>query len=305
MRIVSLLPSTTEIICELGLEKQLVGRSHECKQSKYIRSLPSITTPEIKPKENSRDIHSDVQNLVENGLSVYKVDGDTLGKLKPDLVLTQDHCEVCAASLDDVEKAVQSHCSSDTRVVSVSPETIADIFDSILTIGEAAGVKITAVKLADELKMRFDIISQTINGKPRLEIITIEWLDPLMTGGNWIPELVNLAGGEPILAEPGEHSPVVDWVQILDRNPDKLLIMPCGYTIGQTEKEMHLLTGRDGWQDMKAVKNREVYLLDGDRFFNRPGPGIYESARILAEILHPNLFKPISRNDGWIQWNHA
>ncbi len=305
MRIVSLLPGTTEIICKLGLEEHLAGRSHECNQSRFIRSLPVLTSPAIKRSENSREIHSEVQNLIENGLSVYKVDGEKLGELKPDLVLTQDHCEVCAASLDEVEEAVQAHCSANTTVVSVSPETLVEIFDSIEAIGKAANVKKKADMLIDELRMRIGIISQTINGTERDEVITLEWLDPLMTGGNWIPELVDLAGGESILAEPGVHSPVVEWNLILERNPDKLLIMPCGYTIPQTIKEMHMLTEREGWHSLKAVKNNEVYILDGDRFFNRPGPGIYDSTRILAEIFHPNLFKPISRKDGWVHWKHS
>jgi iron complex transport system substrate-binding protein len=305
MRIVSLLPSTTEIICELGLEKQLVGRSHECRQSEYVRSLPVITTPELKTEKNSGDIHSGVQYLVENGLSVFKTDGDLLGKLKPDLVLTQDHCEVCAASLDDVEQAVHTYCSPDTTVLSVSPETIDEIFESILAIGEAANVTDIAGKLVEELVMRFGIIRQTVNGTPRNNVVTLEWLDPLMTGGNWIPELVEFAGGEPTLAEAGIHSPAVKWHKIMDQNPDKLLITPCGYPIHQTKKEMHLLTSRDGWQELKAVKNDEIYILDGDRFFNRPGPGIYDSARIVAEINHPGLFKPLYENDGWVRWSHA
>lgn len=305
MKIVSLLPSTTEIISALGLERSLIGRSHECNQSGYIRSLPAITSPQIKSKESSRNIHSEVQNLIKNGLSVFTVNGDALSKLKPDLVLTQDHCEVCAASLNEVEKAVQTHCSTDTIVISVSPESVEDILKSFLKIGKAVQAEKTAMKLVEDLKMRFDIISQTINGATRKEIITIEWLDPLMTGGNWIPELVNIAGAESLLTEAGKHSPVIQWEHILNADPEKLFIMPCGYSIDQTKKEMPRLADKNGWNDLKAVKNSEVYLLDGDRFFNRSGPGIYDSARILAEINHPKLFKPLYKNDGWIRWISA
>jgi iron complex transport system substrate-binding protein len=302
MRIVSLLPSITEIICELGLQHQLVGRSHECRQSEYIRSLPAITSPEIKTKADSSRIHSDVQELIENGLSVYKIDGERLRELQPDLIITQDHCEVCAASLSDVQQAVESFCTNNPDVVSVAPETLRDVFESVLTIGKAAQAGEAAKKLVDDLAIRFEIIRRTINGTLREETVTLEWLDPLMTGGNWIPELVEIAGGDSCLAEPGKHSPVIEWEKVIDANPDKLLIAPCGYTIHQTQKEMHLLTNRKGWQNLKAVKSGEVYLLDGDRFFNRPGPGIYDSARIIAEINHPDLFKPLYENDGWVRW---
>lgn len=302
MRIVSLLPSTTEIICELGLQHQLVGRSHECLQNESIRSLPSLTSPEIKTIADSSKIHSDVQELIENGLSIYKIDGERLRELKPDLIITQDHCKVCAASLTDVKQAVQSFCTNSPQIVSVAPETLSGIIESIRTIGKAAEAAETAEKLVDDLAIRFDIIRRTINGTPREEVVTLEWLNPLMTGGNWIPELVDIAGGDSCLAEPGKHSPVIEWEKIMETNPDKLLIAPCGYTIHQTNNEMHLLTNRIGWKNLKAVKRGEVFLLDGDRFFNRPGPGIYDSARIIAEINHPVLFKSIYENDGWVRW---
>jgi len=254
--------------------------------------------------KGSKDIHSGVQSLVENGLSVYKIDAETLESLNPDLILTQDHCEVCAATLQDVEQAVRSHCSADTRVLSVSPETIADVFDSILAISEAANVENRAHHLVEELQLRLGIIRQTISGKPRKKIVTVEWMEPLMTGGNWIPELVELAGGEAHLAEAGKHSPVIQWGQILQADPDQLLIMPCGYGLNQTISEMNLLTEKSGWNDLKACTRDEIYIVDGDRFFNRPGPGLYDSARILAEIMHPNLFKPIYRDDGWTKWGY-
>jgi len=305
MKIVSLLPSATEIICALGLEEHLVGRSHECTQSKYIQSLPAITSPELKTGLDSKEIHSCIQKLVENGLSVYKIDAETLESLNPDLILTQDHCEVCAASLQDVEMAVRSHCTSQTKVLSVSPETLDDVFESIKAIGEAADVENRAHHLVEELQLRLGIIRQTVNGSPRNKVVTIEWMEPLMTGGNWIPELVELAGGNALLAEQGKHSPVIDWERILQADPNQLLIMPCGFTIHQSRKQIHLLTEKEGWKELKAFSENEIYILDGDRFFNRPGPGMYDSARILAEVMHPNLFKPIYRENGWTQWNHS
>lgn len=301
MRIVSLLPSVTEIICELGFEEQLVGRSHECDQPESVKKLPALTDSTIKNTGNSTEIDQNIKSLLKNGLSIFNVKAGQLAEINPDIVFTQDHCEVCAVSLDDVKSAVNEYCGEDTEVISLSPSNLSEIYQSIQTIGRSLDAKEKSRELVDELQLRMDIIRNTVIGEPVKRVACLEWMEPLMTGGNWIPELVGIAGGEYLLSEPGEHSPWIDWKEIVSENPDLLLLMPCGYDINQTLQEMHLLTQKKDWASLNAVKNNEVYILDGNRFFNRPGTTIYESARIVGEILHPNLFKPIHHKKGWIR----
>lgn len=303
MKIVSLLPSATEIICELGLEDQLIGRSHECENPPSVKALPAVTHSSVKNTGNSFEIDQNIKSLLKNGLSIFSVKADLLAELNPDIVITQDHCEVCAVSLNDVKTAVQKYCNNDIQVISLSPTSLSEIFDSFHTIGEALGAEEKADRLAEELRVRLDIIQNTVIGEPVKRVACIEWIEPLMTGGNWIPELLEIAGGEYLLSEPGKHSPWIEWHDIVDENPDVILVMPCGYSIEQTLEEVHLLTQKEEWNELKAVQNKEVYILDGNLFFNRPGPGIYESTRILGEILHPHLFKPVHHKDGWIRLN--
>ena len=303
MRIVSLLPSATEIICELGFESQLVGRSHECNIPSSVQNLPPITDSSIKNTGKSSEINTNVQSLIQNGLSIFSVNTETLSEIDPDIIFTQDHCDVCAVPLSDVKQAVQISCKEDVEVISISPTNLLEIFQSFLKIGKALGAEEKSKELVDELKVRLDIIRKTVIGEPVKRVVTIEWIDPLMTGGNWIPEIIEVAGGEYVLSEPGKHSPWIKWTSIVDEDPDSILIMPCGYSIDQTIQEIQILTKKENWSNLKAVQNEEIYILDGNRYFNRPGPSIYESTRILGEVLHPNLFKPIHQSDGWIRFD--
>lgn len=300
MRIVSLLPSATEIICELGFEDQLVGRSHECDQPKSITNLPALTGSSVKNSGNSSEIDKNIKSLLKNGLSIFNVNVDLLAKINPDIIFTQDHCEVCAVSLDNVTKAFNEYCGKNTEVVSLSPKNLSEVYQSIQTIGESLDAEEEASQLISNLQLRMDIIRNTVIGEPVKRVACLEWIEPLMTGGNWIPELLEIAGGEYLLSEPGKHSPWTDWEDVVAENPDVILIMPCGYDINQTLDEMQLLTQKEEWSSIKAVQDDEVYILDGNQYFNRPGPSIYESTRILGEILHPNLFKPIHHKKGWI-----
>jgi iron complex transport system substrate-binding protein len=300
MRIVSLLPSTTEIAAALGFTESLVGRSHECDFPERVRTLPVLTEPKYPGQTDSTAIDREVKNLLEQGLSVYEVDADRLAALKPDIILTQDHCEVCAASLADVTEALRSYTDSESvEVISVSPVSLQGIFDSFRVIGDALDAGDIAEELVNEILERLDIIRNTVYGEPEKSVVTIEWIDPLMTAGNWIPEITTIAGGEHLIAEPGKHSPWLKWETVLECDPDVLLIMPCGYSFGQTTRELHLLTEKPGWNELKAIQSGEVYLLEGNQYFNRPGPRIFESTRILAEILHPELFEPVHEGSGW------
>lgn len=303
MKIVSLLPSATEIICELGFKNELVGRSHECENPPSAKDLPAVTDSSVKNTGDSHQIDQNIKSSLENGLSIFTVKSDVLAELNPDIIFTQDHCDVCAISLHEVKKAVHEYCNENTKVISLSPANLSEVFESFHTVGKALNAVEKADELAEELELRLDIIRNTVIGEPVKRVACIEWIEPLMTGGNWIPELLEIAGGEYLLSEPGKHSPWIKWDDIVNENPDVILIMPCGYTIDQTMDEIHHLTEKKNWNDLKAVQNEEVYILDGNRYFNRPGPGIYESTRILGEILHPELFKPVHQKDGWIRLN--
>ncbi|MCC5913776.1 MAG: cobalamin-binding protein [Balneolaceae bacterium] len=304
MRIVSLLPSTTEIVAALGLKDQLVGRSHECDYPKGVDQLPAITSPKYPDDGNSRETDDRVKELLRRGLSVYEVDEIALRELKPDLIVTQDHCEVCAASMGDVRRALQNWMVDEPEVISVSPADLKGIFDSFKTIGEAVERIDEAQTLTEELEERFNILRQSVVGEPAKEVFTIEWIDPLMTAGNWIPELIEIAGGDQLMGEAGKHSPFIEWGDLIKSDPDVILVMPCGYSIEQTLSEMDTLKDGSGWNSLKAVKNNEVYILDGHHYFNRPGPRILDSTRIVAEVLHPHRFKPTFENRGWIRFQY-
>jgi iron complex transport system substrate-binding protein len=289
---VSLLPGLTELVCALGLEDQLEGISHECDFPQSIAMLPSLTSTNYpSPDESSsRDIHESITQLLENALSIYSVDVDLLVDIQPDLILTQHHCDVCAVSYDDLMLAVNQVLGSNTRIVSTSPTNLEEIYQSFTEVADSLSVKQRGEALVSGIQNRFDEIRNTTQKLESPDVLAIEWLDPLMTGGNWMPEMIEIAGGVPHLAEAGKHSPWCEWDDVVSLDPDFILIVPCGYSIEKTLDEMGVLTEREGWRDLAAVKNDNVFILDGNQYFNRPGPRIRESVEILAEILHPEDF---------------
>lgn len=299
MRIVSLLPSTTEIVAALGRQEDLVGRSHECDYPTEISELPACTEPKFQTNGSSRKIDRRVNDLIREGLSVYRVDEQQLAALEPDLIITQDHCEACAASLDEVNEAVHQTLGHEVEILSVSPTDLSSVVQSIREIAKAIDAEEAAGDLTNKMKSELQEIQNHTEPLYHPEVLGLEWLDPLMTAGNWIPQLIQLAGGRPVGATAGEHSKTVDWPEIRRLDPPIITIMPCGYSISQTVKELDTLTNRRGWDQLRAVKNRQVYLLDGHRFFNRPGPRLVDSTRILAEIIHPSIFRK-KDHPGWI-----
>lgn len=302
MKIVSLLPSATEIICALGLGDSLVGRSHECDFPKGVQTLPAVTQPAYPEQKSGLEIDRSIRNLLSSGLSPFEANPDLLRELDPDIIITQDHCDVCAISLNRLKFAAKSYLdNADVDLLSVSPASMLEIMDSIHTIGHALKVPQKATALVTELSERLNIIRQTVQGEPKKNVVTLEWISPLMTAGNWVPELIDIAGGDDLLGVPGDHSPWINFDAVRRADPDFLLIMPCGYSIQDTNNEFDTLEQTDGWLDLKAVREEQVYLLDGNQYFNRPGPRMYDSARILAEILHPDLFQPLYKGTGWIQ----
>lgn len=302
MRIVSLLPSITEIVSALGKQDQLVGRSHECDFPPEVTSLPACTEPKFDAEGNSYQIDQRVKALLQEGLSIYRVDEEVLADLDPDIILTQDHCEVCAASVDEVKEAVHQRLGEDVRVVSVSPSDLSSVIDAIRAIALAIDAEEAMEELTARMKSRLREIQDKVTDLRRPDLLAVEWLDPLMVAENWVPQLIQLAGGNPVGAESGAHSPDISWGTIKRYDPDILTIMPCGYSIDQTLADMSHLTSREGWQNLRAVKNKQVFILDGHHYFNRPGPRLVESTKILAEILHPSLFREGQEHHprGWI-----
>jgi len=290
----------------LGLQNALVGRSHECDFPKHVRSLPSVTSPAYPEQKSGLDTDRTIRDLLGSGISPFEADPDLLRELDPDIIITQDHCEVCAISINRLKSAAKSYLdNSDVEIISVSPSSLQEIMNSIRTIGNALNMPDKADLLVTELAERLNIIRQTVQGETKKSVVTLEWISPLMTAGNWVPELINIAGGDDLLGIPGDHSPWIEFEHVLEADPDYLLIMPCGYSIQDTMNEFDSLSQKDGWRDLKAVREQKVYLLDGNQYFNRPGPRVYDSARILAEILHPNLFQPLYKGSGWISAGRA
>ena len=299
-RVVSLIPSTTEIACALGFRDALVGRSHECDYPDGIAALPILTEPKLDPGAPSLDIDDRVKQLVAEGLSVYRVDVELLRELSPTLILTQDQCEVCAASLRDVEVALADWTGARPRVLSLDPKTLGDVWDDMLRVASALGAAERGRALAAELAERVSQVaeqSQRLRDKPR--VACVEWIEPLMGAGNWMPELVTLAGGRPAFGETGAHSPWLEWEALVAADPDVIFLMPCGFDIERTRGELAPFLDRSGWSELRAVREGRVYVGDGNQYFNRPGPRLVDSLEILAEILHPDHFPARYRGSGW------
>lgn len=303
-KIISLLPAATEIVCALGLEDQLIGRSHECDYPPEVLALPVCSEARFIPGSDSHAIDKQVKEILSDALSIYVVNKELIRSLEPDVVITQNQCEVCAVSEKDVQDALSNYLEKDAEIISLSPNVLADIFEDIRTIAERLGYPERAVTLLEELEERIDLVRHKlkfIDQKPK--VACIEWLSPLMVAGNWTPELVEIAGGESILASAGKHSPFVDFDSIKSENPDILVIMPCGFSVQRTLQEISLLSALPGWSDLNAVKNNRVFIADGNQYFNRSGPRIADSIEILAEIINPKMFSFGYEGNGWLRFN--
>lgn len=298
MRVVSLIASSTEIVCALGCEHLLVGRSHECDFPPSVRQLPVLTTPKFDVEGSSRDIDARVKTIVADALSVYRVDPDALSAAHPDVVITQTQCEVCAVSQRDVEEACQIMGWRPT-IVSLTPNALADVWADIARVARALDVPDAGTALVSRLQARIAAIAERARPLPRPTVACIEWIEPLMSAGNWMPELIDLAGGTSLFGEAGKHSPWMTFADLVARDPDFIFVLPCGFDIARTRREMPALTGLPGWSTLRAVQNGRVFLLDGNQYFNRPGPRLVESLEILAELLHPEAFSFGHRGTGW------
>lgn len=288
MKIASLLPSCTEIACSLGLSENIIGISHECDFPKEIKCKPVLTSSKINPLGTSYQIDKDVMDIVMQGLSVYNIDEEKLKELNPDIILTQDQCEVCAVSLKDVQKAVKSFCNA--KIISLKPEILTDIFSDIKKIASETNKEKEAEELIHQLYSRINYIKNKTKNIEKPRVCIIEWISPLMVAGNWTPELIEIAGGENVLGEHGKHSKKINMEEIINTQPDKIIIIPCGFKINQTINDIHLLTSENLWHELKAVKNNEIYIVDGNSYLNRPSQRIVDTLEILSSIIHPELF---------------
>lgn len=300
VRIVSLIPSATEILANLGLSDAIVGRSHECDYPPEIKNRPICTQARLNSDAPSSEIHHQVNNILQSALSIYQVKTDVLEQLQPTHILTQDQCDVCAVSLKDVEKAVAELTHSSPQIISLQPNVLQDVWNDIERVAHVFGVD--SVKVLENLEARVKICQQKIQGLSLEEVPTvacIEWTDPLMSAGNWIPELVNLAGGQTAFSLTGQPSPHLQWENLLVSNPDIIIFMPCGFDLHRTRQEAQLFTQNSQWHKLHAAQTGRVYITDGNSFFNRPGPRLVDSLEIMSEILHPEIFDYGYKGTAW------
>jgi iron complex transport system substrate-binding protein len=299
-RIVSLLPSCTEMVCALGCGGQIVGRSHECDFPPEIQGVPVCTAPRLNAAGTGAEIDAQVNALSGSGSSIFQIDAALLRRLQPDLVLTQTQCDVCAVSREELEKALPPSPAPRPEILSVAPARLADVWKDMQMIAAALDVAEEGKAVLWTLKNRVvDIIQKTCLLKHRPAVACLEWLDPLMAPGNWLPEMVDLAGGRNLFGEAGRPSRRLDWGSVERADPDALVLLPCGFDLARTRREAATLESRPGWARLRAVKSKNVFLTDGNSYFNRPGPRLVESMEILAEMLHPKLFSCGHEGRGW------
>jgi len=302
MKIASLLPSATEIVCALGLTDQLVGVSHECDYPPEIVGRPVLTEPKIDPRGESATIDAAVRRLVQEGLSVYRIRTTVLEQVRPDLIVTQEQCEVCAVSHSEVVAATRALLAQSATIVSLKPNRLGDILADVQRVADAAHCTPRGTELVARMQERLEAIqrrSQDVHSRPR--VACIEWLEPLMAAGNWVPELVELGGGTYGLVAAGAHSPTLTWDELIAFAPDVVILMPCGFKLEQTQRELSRFTQHPAWQTLPAVRNRRAYAVDGNAYLNRPGPRIVESAELLAGLVQPGFFADRIPRDSYVR----
>lgn len=300
VRIVSLIPGGTEILDALGLTNHIVGRSHECDYPPEIKNRPVCTQARWNYHQQSRKIHDDINDLLQSALSIYEIKTDILEKLQPTHIITQDQCDLCGVTLADVEKAFASLVHTSPQIISLKPHLLEDVWQDIERISDIFGVD--SVHVLENLEARVTICQRKLQGLSSTELPTvacIEWTDPLIIAANWIPELVNLAGGQSQFSVTGQPSSSISWEALLKSNPDIIIFIPCGFDLNRTRQAAQLFIQRPDWEKLHAAQSGRVYVADGNAFFNRPGPRLADSLEILAEILHPEIFDYGYKGTAW------
>jgi iron complex transport system substrate-binding protein len=327
MRIVSLLASGTELCCALGAGDRLVGRSHECDYPAWVKALPAVSEPTFDITGTSAEIDRRVRERLRAGQPLYRVDEEVLARLRPDVLITQTHCEVCAVTPGDflpqnpqrvpnlprwapaAEPPTPDamHGSSAPRlerrqVVALSAGTLEGILDGFRSVAQVLDLAEAAERLVEDLRGRVSAVEREVAGLPRPSLVCLEWIDPIFCMGNWGPELVALAGGDNRLGIAGAHSTTGAWDDVRRADPEVLVVAPCGFDIERTEREMPTLGSQPGWSELRAVRAGRVYVADGNLYFNRSGPSVFDSVRILAEMLHPKALPPSFEGRAWRRW---
>lgn len=286
-RICSLLPSATEIVCALGLGDRLVGVTHECDYPPEATGKPRVTASVIDSEGmSSREIDAAVRDSLAEQATIYHLDRSLLDRLQPDLVLTQELCDVCAVGSNEVREVVAA-LSHVPRVVSLEPRTLREVLDSILVVGRLAGTMRQAIQVVECLWERIEAVSTAVAGRPVPSVLTLEWIDPVFVGGHWVPQMVERAGGHDVLGQAGRPSREVSWDQIVASAPDVVILMPCGFGLERSIEEFRQARLPVEWQQLPAVRNERVYAVDGSSYFNRPGPRLVDGVEILGAIFHP------------------
>ena len=298
-RVASLLPSATEIVCAVGAEDDLVGISHECDFPESVRHLPALTRARLRPVTGSRAIDREVREVLQTALAVYEIELGRLEEARPDVIVTQDLCDVCAVSFNDVCTATATLVHQQVRIVNLHPTRLDDIWGDVMRVAEALGRSAEGAAVVSHLRARVDAIadrSRACAASPR--VLSVEWLDPVMIGGMWMPELIERAGGVPLLTRPGEHAPTLSTDALRSLDPDVVVVKPCGFPLERTLKELSLLRTSLPWESWHAVQDGRIYIADGNAYSNRPGPRIVESLEILAACLHPEAFQDFRAKHG-------
>lgn len=283
MRVVSLLAGATEMVCALGAGETLVGRSHECDNPSWVRQLPSCSEPAFDVTVSSGAIDAEVRRRLRAGEPLYSIDTELIRELQPDLVITQSHCDVCAVTPTDLERGA---CAITARQLSLSAATLQQIFDGISHVAEALDLRKQGQVVIDRERQRLQDVRERVAPFRRPTVAMLEWTDPIFAMGNWGPELVEIANGEPLLGHVGEFSTAIAAERLRDADPEYLIVAPCGFNLKRAESERFVLEQYPWWRELRAVRNGNVAFADGNLFFNRSGMTIAQSAEILAEILH-------------------
>jgi iron complex transport system substrate-binding protein len=298
MRIASLLASGTELVCTLGAGDRLVGRSHECDYPEWVRRLPPLSRPTFAIDGTSQEIDHLVRERLASGQPLYEVDEGLLAELAPDVLITQTHCEVCAVSPAEIPHSTRPILSR-RQVVALKGGSLEGILEDFLSVAEVIELAEEGRRLVSGLRSGLEAVGRQVAGRSTPSVVCLEWASPIFGMGNWGPELVEIAGGRALLGDAGRHSTSTSWDAVLAADPDVLVMAPCGFGLDRALQEMTILEAQPGWCELRAVRSGRVAVADGNRYFNRSGPSVFETAEILAEILHPEVVPPRHKGSAW------